>query len=232
MSPPVLSVLVVDDHRVFAEVLCQRLVELRCVREANTAHTVAEAAALVHALHPDLVFVDLDLAGEPGLDLVPALGSMADRPPVAILSGHSDPKTVLDALESGADGWVVKSGRVEELMVAADALVSGQTYVSPGVANRLLRLLIDRHAPAHRPTFADGLPPRAYAVLRCLVSGLNRSETAARLYMSPNTVKTHVQKLFRASGTHSTLALVNAARACGVPELDDIESSEIGRSGS
>lgn len=218
---PGFSLLIVDDHRVFTEVLCERLLELRCVERATSASTVAEAAAQVHALPPDVVFVDHELDGQSGLDLLPALGSLHRRPPIVVLSGSSDPHTIMEALQSGADGWVVKNGQIDDVVVAARSVLAGQTYVSGSVVNRLVRLLIENRAPVHKPTFADGLSPRAYAVLRCLVSGLNRSETAARLYMSPNTVKTHVQKLLRVSGTHSTLALVSAARGCGVPELDD-----------
>lgn len=216
-----MSLLVVDDHRVFTEVLCERLLELRCVERASGASTVAEAVAQVHALAPDVVFVDHDLGGQSGLDLLPAFGSLHRRPRLVVLSASSDPRTIMEALQSGADGWVVKNGQIDDVVVAARSVLAGQTYVSGSVVNRLVRLLIENRAPGHKPTFADGLSPRAYAVLRCLVSGLNRSETAARLYMSPNTVKTHVQKLLRVSGTHSTLALVSAARACGVPELDD-----------
>lgn len=217
-----LSVLVVDDHKLFAEVLCRRLLDLDRVRSATPASTLTEATAAVHTLRPDVVFVDHDLDGESGIDLLARIAPVLHPPPVAVLSASSDSRLIIRALEHGARAWVVKNGKVDDLMAAAEALLRGETYVSAQVANDVVRLLIEEHAPTGPPSFADDLSPRAYAVLRCLVSGMTRAETAARLYISPNTVRTHVQKLLRASGTHSTLALVSAARACGIPEMDEL----------
>ncbi len=221
MLSPDLSLLFLDDHLVFAEALCQRLVELELVGDAVAATTVTQAVRLIHDRRPDVVFVDLHLAGESGLDLLPRIAGSSFRPPVGVLSGGSDPATIAEALQSGVGAWVVKNGPLDEVAHAAEALHRGDTYVSPQVAGRLIRRLLDSRASAAAPTFVDGLSPRAYAVLRCLVSGMSRQETAARLYMSPNTVRTHVQKLLRVSDTHSTLALVAAARSYGVREIDD-----------
>lgn len=216
-----LSVLFLDDHMVFAETLSQRLLELDMVREVTTAANVSQAASMIHDRQPDVVFVDFYLDDEAGLDLLPRIATLKMRPPVGVLSACSDPDMIAAALEAGAGAWVLKNGSIEEVVRGAEALHRGEIYVSPLVAGRLTRVLLDRRTTALTPTFVDGLSPRAYAVLRCLVSGMTRHETSARLYMSPNTVRTHVQKLLRVSNTHSTLALVAAARACGVGEIED-----------
>ena len=98
-------------------------------------------------------------------------------------------------------------------------MVLSPTAVEPIV----VRLLdsIRAETRAGRKDFVSALSPREYEVLRCLVAGMSKKEIAQRLYLSVNTVRTHVQHLLYAADEHSTIALVAAARELNVTGIDD-----------
>lgn len=217
-------VLVVDDHRLFGEALAGRLLRLNCFDAVQVATTIEEARGWIRAWSPDLVLLDYHLGDVIGLDLLPHLGP--HRAPVAILSSNVDPDAIVAALQAGVQGWLVKHARVEELVMACEALLAGDTVISPRVLRPLLTRLLDSSAAGPRSgTFVDDLSPRELEVLRCLASGLDRAQVARHLHLSPNTVRTHVQRLFKRANVHSTLALVAKARAAGVPAVDGVVRS-------
>lgn len=216
------SFLVVDDHRVFADVLVMRLRTEPGVVEARAAYSLAEARAAVDGFRPELVLLDFQLADENGLDLLSHLGGLAVRPNVLVLSGLSDPDSVVDALEAGAQGWVNKDSDFEVLMRAASQVHQGHMYLAPPTIRPVvMRLLSEARGQGREPGFVDDLSPRELEVLRCLVAGMTRAEVARRLYLSVNTVRTHVQHLLHHADAHSTLALVALARELGVRAIDE-----------
>jgi DNA-binding NarL/FixJ family response regulator len=213
-------VLLVDDHRIFAEVLAARLRGLRCFDAVHVAFSIDEARAQLRAHPPDLVLLDFHLGEESGLGLLRHLG--AHHPPVAVISSSIDPAEITEALNAGVDGWLVKHASIEELLTASEALLSGDMFLSPHVVRPLVAWLLEGASGHTRPhTFVDDLTPRELEVLRCLVAGMNRTQVAARLFVSTNTVRTHVQHLLKGAGVHSTLALIAEARAAGVPPIDE-----------
>ena len=206
-------VLVVDDHRIFAEALAQRLGLVRGIGEVVIASSLGQGRALLRRHTPDLVLLDSNLGGEWG----PALfeGSPGPRPRTLVVSALHDEATVTAALSSGADGFVAKEVPFEILLDAIDTVLRGELYVGPAVAGPLIRHLLGRR-DARAATFVDRVSPRELEVLRCLVAGMDRAEVAAHLHISAATVRTHIQRLLHHAGVHSTLALVAAAREAGV----------------
>lgn len=217
-----MSILLVEDHRVFADVLAMRLRAEPQITAVEVAYSLAEARAVVGAFLPDLVLLDLHLAEESGLDLLDDLDRLPVRPPVLVLSGLNDTEFIVDALEAGVQGWVSKESRFELLILAASEIQQGRMYLSPPAIKPVVRQLLSEARGLERePTFVDDLSCRELEVLRCLVSGMTRREIALRLYLSVNTVRTHVQHLMRRSDEHSTLSLVARARAVGVRGINE-----------
>jgi DNA-binding NarL/FixJ family response regulator len=214
-------VLLVDDHRVFAEVLAMRLrVESR-IDSVDVAFSLGGARALINRLEPDLVLLDHDLSGELGLELFEDLGRMPDPPLVLMLAGSEDSATIVRALEAGAQGWVTKASRFETLLFAAGEVLDGHVYLARRVLKPVIRTLLERgHAPTRAPGFVDELSARELEILRYLVAGMSRAEIADALFLSVNTVRTHVQNLLRRADRHSTLALVSLARELGVTPIE------------
>ncbi|NUR07267.1 MAG: response regulator transcription factor [Nocardioidaceae bacterium] len=214
-------ILLVDDHRVFADVLAMRLRLEDGVESVETAHHLDQALVLASRLRVHVVVLDHDLDGERGTDLVRRLDGLDPPPRVVMLSAWDDPAVVVDALRAGASGWVLKGGQVEELLTAIDDCVAGDAYLSRRLRRPVLQELLSAREPTHEPSFLDNVSGRQLDVLRCLVAGLSRAETGARLFISSNTVRTHVQNLLRTADVHSTLELVSRARRLGVPGIDE-----------
>jgi DNA-binding NarL/FixJ family response regulator len=126
------------------------------------------------------------------------------------------------ALEAGASGWLPKTTQLNALVAAVREVLDGHMYLAPTTVRPvLLHLLTEIRRQRATAAFVDDLTPRELDVLRCLVSGMTRSEVAQHLFVSTNTVRTHVQNLLRRSGQHSTLSLVALARSHNVSGIDE-----------
>jgi DNA-binding NarL/FixJ family response regulator len=212
----------VDDHRSFAEVLAMRLMSEPSIAEVVVAFSIGDGLAMALRHRPDVALVDLHLAGESGLDLIAGLESVPAPPPVVVVSGARDTGSIVAAMDAGALAWVPKDSSVEDLLTAADEVLNGHVFLPPRLLRPVVRRLLDNaRAAQHEPTFLDALSAREMEVLRCLVSGMTRAEVAQRLFVTTNTVRTHVQKVLRHADVHSTLALAAKARDLGVLGVDE-----------
>jgi len=224
------AVLLVDDHRVFAEALAGLLVAEPGIDRVSTASTLDAARALIGADRPNVVLLDLGLAEESGYDLLADLAAMPDAPETIMLSGSTEPRLIVQALEAGARGWLTKTTQLSALVSAVWQVLDGYLYLSPAMLQPVLdHLMNDLRRQRAALGFADQLTPRELEVLRCLISGMNRTEVAEHLFVSTNTVRTHIQSLLRRTGQHSALALVAFARLHGVAGIDETERSVIAK---
>jgi DNA-binding NarL/FixJ family response regulator len=218
---PLQAVLVIDDHRVFAEVLAAQLRLEPGIEQVEVALSLEEARVVLRTFRPQVVLLDYDLDGQPGAELIPELKRRSPYSRVVMLSGTDDSPNIIESLEAGAEAWVGKDARFETLMHASAEVLEGHLYLYPPSVKPVIRRLLDERAAKHASTFVDDLSARELDVLRCLIAGMTRVEVAQRLYISPNTVRTHVQHLLSRAQVHSTVALVAAARSAGVKSVDD-----------
>ena len=211
------TVLIVDDHRIFSEVIAGHLAAVVPRVTIHLASGLSEARALARATRPDVAILDYDLAGECGLDLVPELARLGLDTAVIMVSASRDPDQIVEAFERGAQAWVDKTGRVDELLDAAAAVHHGDMYLSAASVRPVMARRLDAaRTTAAANEFAANLTARELEVLRHLMAGMTRPEVAEALGVSTNTVRTHVQNLLRSVGVHSTLAMLAAARNAGI----------------
>lgn len=219
-----IEILLVDENRIFADVLALRLSEEPQVVSVTVAGSVDEAKAVMAETHADVLLVDYRTWGEGTFQLTSEQTRPEGGPAVIVLSGMSDTRTMVAALESGVRGWVTKESTFGTLWAAIREVMEGHMVLSPSVVEPILQRLLEalrQQEAAERDDFVADLSPREYEVLRCLVAGMDRQQIAARLYLSINTIRTHVRHLLRRADVHSTLALVAAARRLGVRGIDD-----------
>ncbi|MCW2847092.1 MAG: two component transcriptional regulator, LuxR family [Marmoricola sp.] len=220
---PQTSVLIVDDHRMVADSLRLRMLSNtrgRTFGPVMTAYSLAMARTALNRFVPDVVLLDLKLGQECGLDLFPLLRALVPVPLTLILAAGVEPDLVIEGLTLAA-GWVSKGTPFEELLVAINAGFSGRTYIAPKLVGPVLdQLLAESGRRDREETFLDHLSTREREVLECLVGGMTRQEVARHLFISPNTVRTHVRNLLRHAELHSTLSLIAAARELGVTGRD------------
>ncbi|MFE2328834.1 LuxR C-terminal-related transcriptional regulator [Streptomyces sp. NPDC059385] len=248
-----IRVLVVDDHRIFAESLAAALAAEPDVDVSAAGSGPAALRCLERAVAEgrrfDVLLVDADLAaaaGAPGAS-GPSGGVPAQREPgsgaappgpdgialVATVRGaHPGVRTVVlaerdearraaHALQAGASGWVAKDCSLSRLLAVIRGVLREETHLPPALLTGVLReLTAARKHRTDSERLVESLTPREHEVLRCMVAGLGRKDVAARLFLSPHTVRTHMQNVLGKLGVHSTLAAVALARRAGVRPAD------------
>jgi DNA-binding NarL/FixJ family response regulator len=213
------SVLIVDDHRVFAEGLEAVFDAEPGFEPLGAISDPDQVVGFVAANRPDAVVMDVQLGEVSGIDLTATLTALPAPPAVVVLTAYSDTATAIGAVAAGAVGFVSKDGPAEHIVTAVRAAVLGGTWFPSGLLPVVL-------AAAERPlaeplgqSFAE-LTDREREVLKLMVSGLDRQAIATRLNRSPDTVKTHIRNISAKLGTRSTAEAVAVALSAGWrPEL-------------
>ena len=221
---PRLAILLFAENRVFADVLAMRLEEQTEVERAVVATTISEAIAHLSDWPTDLLIVDQRPSSIEQTKLIMnSLTGLENRPAVLVLSDQSDHLAVVAAFESGVRGWATTDYSFPMLWTAVREVAQGHMVLAPPAVEAVVVRLLDsiRATRDDRQDFVADLSAREYEVLRCLVAGMSKKEIANRLFVSINTVRTHVQHLLRAADEHTTLALVAAARKLNVTGIDD-----------
>ncbi|GAA1910127.1 response regulator [Streptantibioticus ferralitis] len=203
-----LRLLIADDHPVVRDGLRGMFdgdPGFEVVAEAGDG---AEAVTLAERLSPDVVLMDLRM---PRLDGVAAIRAMAERglpARVLVLTTYDTDSDVLPAVKAGATGYLLKDTAREELVRAVRAAARGESVLSPAVATRVLGQV---RTPEREP-----LSPREVEVLGLVAAGSTNRETAARLFISEATVKTHLLHIYAKLGVKDRAAAVAAAYERGL----------------
>ncbi|MDX6533672.1 MAG: hypothetical protein QOF68_1416 [Gaiellales bacterium] len=185
-----IRVLVVDDHPVVRAGLAALVSGFEGVELAGCAESGEEAVELATSLAVDVVLMD---ASMPGCDGIEATRRIAAKggPPVVMLSTFSEHSRVLDALDAGAAGYLVKDAASDEIMSAVVAAARGEAPLAPRAAAALL---------SARGPKAPHLSEREQEVLALVARGLPNKLIARRLGIAEKTVKTHLTGAYRAIG--------------------------------
>ncbi|MFG2044900.1 response regulator [Dactylosporangium sp. NPDC048998] len=223
-----ISVLVVDDHAVFADALQARLADEPDLGPVSVAYSAAQLRAHLTRSKPAVIVLDLMLADRTGLDLADDIRELSPTTRTVILTAMESVEPVFTGLARGVRAWVSKTIDTDRLVRIIRGVCAGEAYLAPDVLGRVLSEMSARTLHPAPDPFA-GLTIREREVLQCMVDGLTRAEIAARLGVSVNTVRTHAQNLIAKLGTHSTLetvslALRNGIRASGYPAVHRVGS--------
>jgi len=185
---------------------------------AFSVGTIAEALVALDEAVPDLCLTDLNLPDGGGVRVIARI-KQAPGAKVLVLSMLGDRATVLQVLQAGADGYLLKSGRADSILREVRQTLRGETIVSPQVAAYLLEMVRDTTST---PDKADASPAsgvltvRETEVLQLFARGLSYKESAERLSISTNTISDHVRKIYAKLSVHSRSAAVFEARTRGL----------------
>ncbi|MCU1493081.1 MAG: response regulator transcription factor [Acidimicrobiaceae bacterium] len=209
----VVTVLVVDDHATFAEALRHVLSAEDDIEVVAIATEVGEAERAAQATRPDVALVDHRIGLDDGVELVRALQRCVPATKLVMLTATDDDTTVLEALEAGCAGYLLKDSPLEVVVAAVRSAARGDAVIHPALLARLLPRFREREQSAPR---AGLLTDRELAVLRLLAGGRPNAAIASELLISVNTVRNHVQNILTKLGAHSKLEAVAKARDSGL----------------
>jgi len=201
-----IRVLIVDDHGVVRDGLGRLIAALPDMDVVGLAADGADAIEQCRTSQPDVVLMDLEMAGVDGIEATRRILVDAPDTAVLVLTSFSDRPRILGALEAGACGYLLKDVAADQVAEGIRAAARGESPLDPRAASTVL-------AARSEPDPAAGLSPREREVLGLLVAGLPNKLIARRLEISEKTVKSHLTNVFRAIGvTDRTQAALWAER--------------------
>jgi DNA-binding NarL/FixJ family response regulator len=206
-----LRLVVVDDHPVVRDGLRGMLGTQPDLDVVGEAASGTEALTVVAAARPDVVLTDLRMPAPSGGTLIRLLIERVPTTQILVLTTHDTDSDVLPAIEAGAIGYLLKDAPREELFRAVRAAARGETVLAPSVA----ALLLTRIRP-QRPLTESRLSAREHEVLSLVAEGKTNRETAALLYISEATVKTHLLHIYAKLEVTDRASAVAAAYRRGV----------------
>jgi DNA-binding NarL/FixJ family response regulator len=201
------QVFLVDDHEVVRVGLQNMLAGYDDIVVVGAASSGKEALAAVPTCGADVVLLDMRLPDAQGLDVLRDLVARPGAPAVLVLTVYDDDDLVIGAARAGARGYVLKNASGDELVKAIRKVAAGGHYYADEIVSALI------HGEEHDDA---GLTERELEVLRLLVDGLTNRDIGRRLYLSSDTVKTHLGNAYRKLGVTSRTQAVAAVLQRGL----------------
>jgi DNA-binding NarL/FixJ family response regulator len=205
------SLVICDDHKILTDALAmvvERDAGLRMV--APPVHTPEEAVELCREHVPDVVLMDIVFKGPmDGIEATRRIKAVSPATKVVIMTAHDDEQLLVEAVEAGASGFLSKDEAADQVLAAAKAAAEGEVLIDPTTLTRLLHQVAkEREARRDALALLDELTDREREVLQLLAEGVRNDDIAQRLFISPQTVQTHVRNVLAKLGVHSKLEAV------------------------
>lgn len=193
-----IKVLIADDHTLFRRGIASALANQADLEVVGEAADGLEAIAKAKKLTPDVVLMDLNMPNCNGLEATQALQSEMPQVKILVLTVSDSEADLFAAVKFGARGYLLKKAEPEELVHAIISVAQGGVMVSPLMATKLLAEFNDLAAGVEKATVEQAeakLSPREGEVLQLVAKGATNKEIADSLFISENTVKTHLQNI-------------------------------------
>lgn len=206
-----IRVVIVDDHRVVREGLQAMLQGVPEIEIVGEAEDVDGALATIRASGPDVVLLDVRLQRSSGLDACRTILQRYPDVSVVFLTVYEDEQYVFEALRAGGRGYMLKKASPEDIVRVLEAVRDGDVVVDPALGGRIALRAAALRAGSDWPGAHVGLTPREGEVLTHLVKGLDNKAIGHALYISEETVKSHVKAVFRKLGARDRAQAIAVA---------------------
>lgn len=217
-------ILIADDHELVRMALRTLLEAEDGFNVVGEAFDTESAVSLTLEHRPDVLLLDLRMPGAGGIDACRRIKAAAPEIRVLVITSFDDDQELFGALEAGANGYLMKGNRPDQIVRAIHALFDGEAVFDASVASRVIS---GREAPgkANRQ-LDDPLSERELEVLALMARGLGNKEIARTLWIGETTVKTHVRHILRKFEETDRTRAVLAALRTGVIKLDEEAAPE------
>jgi DNA-binding NarL/FixJ family response regulator len=218
MGIAVIRILLADDHRLMREGLRSLLEEQPDMRIVGEAENGKLAVQLAAKLMPDIIIMDISMPGLNGIDATCQILSNCTKSKVIALSMHTERRTVLEMLNAGASGYLLKDCAFEEVIQAVRTVASNNTYLSPKITEIVIKDYVHR-IPKSELSSLSGLTTREREVLQLLSEGKKTKEIADLLRVSIKTAESYRQQIMEKLNIHSIAELTKLAIREGITSL-------------
>jgi DNA-binding NarL/FixJ family response regulator len=214
---PAVRVLIVDDQRLFADLLKHVLDDADGIEVVGVAETAVKGYAMARERAPDVVLMDYHLPDGNGAQATANVLGVRPDTKVVMVTASDDESAFLAAIEAGCSGFIKKTSALEELEAAVRAVAAGEALISPEM---LARVLAQAQRQRRSRQAKIDLSPREIEILELTAQALTNPQIAERLHLSVKTVRNHVQNILWKLGSHSKLEAVTVASRRGLVSLD------------
>lgn len=214
MSIARIRLVVVDDHALFRRGLVGLLADMAEFEVVGEAANGREALGVIAQAQPDLVLLDVNMPEMDGIGVVQHLRAQKSSPRVLMLTISQNDADLFGAIRAGADGYILKNTEPEDLRRMILRVCAGQQVLSPEVTGAVMQAAA-RFAGQEQSQL---LSERELEVLTCLADGLTTQQISNRLYISENTVKTHIRHILEKLGAANRTEAVSKAMQLGLIE--------------
>jgi DNA-binding NarL/FixJ family response regulator len=208
--------MVVDDDALFTDALVGRLASEDGFEVLPAAQNARQAYAILATAHPDVAVLDVALGGDTGIEVLDHIHVWHPSTRPLVLSATAGVDPVVDAVRHGTLAWVPKTAGGDLIVEVIRLVARGEAWIPPALLADVLRSLVAVRDADGTPDPLVGLSSREREILQCMVDGLGRAQTAMRLGVSTNTVRTHIRRLLTKLALHSTLEAAATALRAGM----------------
>ncbi len=204
-------IVVVDDHALFRAGLIGLLKDIPEFKVVGEAADGQEALEVIHQTQPEVVLMDINMPVMNGVEAVEALHNV-EKCRILMLTISRQEKDLFGAISAGADGYILKNAEPEELKKAILDVAAGSAVLSPEVTHSVLKVVASYASPGSE----KGVSRREVEVLDCLGKGMTTLQIAEHLFVSENTVKTHIRHILDKLGASNRAEAVGKATRLGL----------------
>ena len=206
-DPKPIRVLFVEDHQLLADALAAMLAREPDMQVVGIAGTVADAKIMARE-QLDVVLMDYRLPDGTGAEATRAIKARWPAARVVMVTALTDDETLLESIQAGADGYLTKDRAAEDVVTAVRAAHAGETLLPRSVIVEIARRVAVARERGDERRVVEPLTPRELEILRALTEGMSTPEICERLFIAPNTLRTHVQNIMGKLRVHSKLEAV------------------------
>jgi DNA-binding NarL/FixJ family response regulator len=213
-----IRILIVDDHQLIRASLKSLISEFEGIEVVAEAGDGQEATEAIAKHRPDVVLMDIVMAGLNGLEATRRITKEHPTVRVIVLSMHASEQYVLPALRAGASGYLLKESTPRELETAIQSVARGEMFLSPAISKQVIEVFLDQSD--HTKTSLEGLTPRQREILQLIAEGESSKLIAQRLGSSVKTIESHRASLMERLDIHEVAGLVRYAIRNGLVSSD------------
>ncbi|NWH03537.1 response regulator transcription factor [Desulfobacter latus] len=203
------KIVVAEDNTLFREGLCLMINSdkaLKVVAQAADGFSAVETTLSLKE-PPDLVMMDLSMPRMDGVSAIKEIKRQRPDSQIMALTIHDSDEFILECFDAGASGYCLKDSCQEELLKAIHIVLSGKTYISPGITGTVMKGFLDGRRKLKKTTAWDSLTQREREVLKLVAEGYTSKEAAGFLYISPKTVERHRSNIMNKLDLHNVSEL-------------------------